>query len=230
MENTTAIQLLQMDGQILVDSRIIAKGFGIQHHNLMQNVYTYQPELEEFGQLLFQTEVEEKVKEGRGGNNPQKYALLNRNQIGVIISLSRNTPQVVRFKVDLFKAIDAMERELALTKRELEEIKRTLLEAELTISRLYQLRVSNADLYELSWPLGRHHRACDEIEQLVSSLRKRKGNPDNRIGKLEYTMKTYTQEVRALKKALDEEKQNYRDTQELLRQYHRIKNKLLPKY
>jgi Rha family phage regulatory protein len=123
MEENTAIQLLQMDGKVLVDSRIVAKGIGIQHHNLMQTIYTYQTELEEFDQLQFETEVGYRPQ---GGGNPIKYALLNRNQIGVVTSLSRNTAQVVRFKVDLFKAIDKMEKELAETKEQLADAMATL--------------------------------------------------------------------------------------------------------
>lgn len=113
MEENTAIQLLQMDGKVLVDSRIVAKNIGIRHKNLMETIYTYQSELEEFGILPFQTE------EIKGRGQPEKYVLLNRNQAGVVISFSRNTPQVVRFKVDLFKAIDVMEKELAGTKERL---------------------------------------------------------------------------------------------------------------
>jgi Rha family phage regulatory protein len=112
MEGNTAIQVLQMDNQVLVDSRVIAKGIGIEHESLMKTIHTYQSELEEFGQLRFEIGVGYRPQ---GGGNPFKYALLNRNQIGVVTSLSRNTPEVVRFKVDLFKAIDAMEQQLVLS-------------------------------------------------------------------------------------------------------------------
>lgn len=112
MDENNAIQLTQQDGEILVDSRIVAKGIGIRHQTLLETIYTYQTELEEFGLLRFETEVM-----GRG--QPQKYVMLNRNQAGIAISFSRNTKEVVRFKVGLFKAIDAMEQLILRQQQEL---------------------------------------------------------------------------------------------------------------
>lgn len=120
MEENTAIQLLQLDGEILVDSRIVAKGIGVTHKAFMETLRTYQSELEEFGILRFETAKPQEVsafetakpQEKKVGGRPETYAKLNRNQSGVAISFSRNTKEVVRFKVDLFKAIDQLEQKI----------------------------------------------------------------------------------------------------------------------
>src|SRR5581483_11280150 len=112
MEENTAIQLLQMDGEILVDSRIVAKRIGIEHRAFIRTLRAYQSELEEFGVLRFQTAKPSEVSafenakptEKNVGGRPETYAMVNRNQAGVAISFSRNSKEVVRFKVDLFKA------------------------------------------------------------------------------------------------------------------------------
>lgn len=100
-----AIQLIQQDGEILVDSRVIAKGIHVRHESFMKTILTYQSELEEFGILRFEIGVLS------GPGQPQKYVMLNRNQAGIAISFSRNTKEVVQFKVGLFKAIDVLEAE-----------------------------------------------------------------------------------------------------------------------
>jgi phage regulator Rha-like protein len=192
-----AIQLLQMDGKVLVDSRILAKGIDVEHESFMKTIYTYQSELERFGVIRFEIG---KPPKGSVGGRPEKYAILNRNQAGVTTSLSRNTPQVVCFKVDLFEAIDKLERELALSQQEVEELTSKLFQAETVIAKLTRLQANLATLYDLSWPIGRHHRACDQIEEAVANLLKR--NTQNNIDRLTYTMKTYLPEVRAMKKRL----------------------------
>lgn len=148
----TAIQLLHINGETRVDSRILAKGIGIEHHNIMQTIYTYQSELEEFNQLLFETEV---GRRPQGGGNPEKYVALNRNQAGVVISFSKNTPEVIRFKVDLFKAIDAMEQNIAsqlvaqpAQSKELERLRKDIREIKQLISAPEKQPVSRKELKE----------------------------------------------------------------------------------
>ena len=80
------------------DSRLIAKGLGIDHHNFMQTAKKYQNEIEsDFGLLLFETEV---IK-GRG--QPKKFALLTEDQAITLAMLSKNTAPVVKVKIKLVK-------------------------------------------------------------------------------------------------------------------------------
>lgn len=80
-----------------LDSRIIAEQLGVEHKNLLTTVTRYQVDLERFGSLAFQTRVRDRQ------GIPTRYALLNENQCYFLATLSRNTAQVVAFKVWLVK-------------------------------------------------------------------------------------------------------------------------------
>jgi phage regulator Rha-like protein len=144
VKENVIIQLLQMEKEILVDSRIVAKGIDIQHESFMKTIYTYQTELEEFGKLRFEVGPSGKT------NQPQKYVLLNRNQAGVAITFSRNTKEIVRFKVDLFKAIDTMEKQLVETKQQ-------LIDAKAIVKALVE------EVHQLPWGIGRAEIGITEI-------------------------------------------------------------------
>jgi len=80
------------------DTRLIAKGLGIQHHSVFELVKNYRADFEAFGLLRFQTEV----IQGRG--QPQKFALLTEDQAYLLLSFSRNTTKVRALKVKLVQA------------------------------------------------------------------------------------------------------------------------------
>jgi phage regulator Rha-like protein len=99
VSNMVTLPIQSVEGQLVVDSRLVAEQLGIEHHNFLQNVQVYQSQVEQaFGFLLFQTgEID-----GRG--RPEKYALLTENQAAFLMTLSRNTPQVVAAKLGLVVA------------------------------------------------------------------------------------------------------------------------------
>lgn len=101
------------DGENLyVDSRLIAERLGIEHDNFLQTIQGYQSQIEQaFGILLFQTG---KI-EGRG--RPPRYVLLSEEQSSFVMTLSRNTPEVVQCKIDLVKAFSRA-KELLKQRRE----------------------------------------------------------------------------------------------------------------
>lgn len=106
--NNRVIELLQVEGEYLLDSRIVAKGLDIQHNHFKETIVKYQPRIEHFGQLRFQTEV---VNGHNGGGNPEKYFMLNRNQIFFLITLSRNTEEVLDWKEAIIDALDQLEKQ-----------------------------------------------------------------------------------------------------------------------
>lgn len=55
-------ELIVTDGERRIDSRVIAKGIGVHHDNLMQTIEKYRDRLEKYGIILFETG---KIK-GRG--------------------------------------------------------------------------------------------------------------------------------------------------------------------
>jgi phage regulator Rha-like protein len=90
---------IEYNGQLVVDSRLIAEELGVQHSNFMQLIYNYQTEAEqEFGIYLFETD---KLK-GRG--RPQKYVLLTEDQSNFLLTLVDNTSQSVKLKAKLVRA------------------------------------------------------------------------------------------------------------------------------
>ncbi len=95
---TTALDVITVENELRVDSRLIAENLGIKPHNFMETLNKYQSELNELGQLPFETGVGYRKQ---GGGNPQKYALLNEDQAIFAMTLSRNTDQVVQLKLKL---------------------------------------------------------------------------------------------------------------------------------
>ncbi len=93
-----AIEIIHHEGTPRVDSRAIAVRLNIQHKNIMENINKYSEQFQVLGQLTFKTEV---GKRKQGGGNPKKYALLNEDQCVFLLTLSRNTEQVVQLKLDL---------------------------------------------------------------------------------------------------------------------------------
>ncbi len=105
MEHQLEIQ--NLNGIQVVDSRIIAKGLNIKHKNLIETINKYKHELEQLGILPFETEV-------LGIGQPQKFCYLNELQCHFVVTLSRNTEEVVDFKLSLVVAFDSAKKEVAL--------------------------------------------------------------------------------------------------------------------
>lgn len=95
-------------------SKIIAECGGQEHRAIRQLIETYSSELKEFGRVTFQMIP----FETNGGIQEIKVYLLNEEQATFLITLMRNTPQVVLFKQQLVKEFYSMRQELE--KRRLE--------------------------------------------------------------------------------------------------------------
>lgn len=98
-------ELVSLAGGVpVVDSRRVAKECRVQHQNLRELIETHQTIIEEaFGPVRFETGMGERLPQGGFGKAP-RYALLTEDQATFLITLTRNTPQVVAFKVALVKA------------------------------------------------------------------------------------------------------------------------------
>lgn len=96
---------------LVVDSRLIAERLGIEHRSFLQTVDDYKTLIEEaFGILRF-----ENAKIDRRGR-PQKYVLLTEDQATFVMTLSRNSPEVIQCKIDLVKAFSRAKDLLAKRK------------------------------------------------------------------------------------------------------------------
>ena len=98
----SSIEVSELGGELVVDSRLIAKQLGIQHETLMKTIKKYESKIEQrFGCIRFEIGVPEFPT-----GNPPKYALLTENQATTLMTFSKNTDEVVDCKLDLVAAFD----------------------------------------------------------------------------------------------------------------------------
>jgi phage regulator Rha-like protein len=89
------------NGILVVDSRLIAEGLGIEHESFMKTIRKYQTQAEQsFGALRFQ--IGARSDGNKGGEQPE-YVFLTEEQATFYMTLSRNTPEVVQLKADLVR-------------------------------------------------------------------------------------------------------------------------------
>lgn len=101
-ENGIHVVIKQDDSRI--DSRIIAEMLDIQHESFIKTLDNYQHDLATFGVFRFQIG---KPTKGSKGGRPERFAMLNEDQFIFAVTLSRNTPQVVKAKAIIVKAFSA---------------------------------------------------------------------------------------------------------------------------
>lgn len=95
---------------LVVDSRLIAVRLGIKHKNFIATIDKHKSTIEQaFGTVLFQTEPR---KDGNTGGDQPRYCLLTEDQSTFVMTLSRNSPEVIQCKVDLVKAFSKAKHEL----------------------------------------------------------------------------------------------------------------------
>jgi phage regulator Rha-like protein len=102
------IQIIHSDG-LRVDTRTLAPKLDIRHRNIIQNIRSYATEFEELGTVPFQTEAR---LAGQHGGGDIVFALLNEDQCYFLLTLSRNSPLVVKAKLSLTKAFKAARQTL----------------------------------------------------------------------------------------------------------------------
>lgn len=91
--------VFENNGELVVDSRLVAQELGIEHESFVRTIGNYESLIEkEFGILRFE------IGEIRGRGQPEKYYLLTEDQATFLMTLSRNTPEVVCCKLNLVKA------------------------------------------------------------------------------------------------------------------------------
>lgn len=96
------ITIVEIQGELVVDSRIIAEQLGIKHKTFLENIRTHKATIEaNFGILPFETAPDSAV-----------FAYLTEDQSTFVMTLSRNTPQVIKCKVGLVKAFSEQKKQL----------------------------------------------------------------------------------------------------------------------
>lgn len=93
--------------EIFTDSLVISLGTGVEHRKLKQAIRKYKKQIEGFGKLYAPYKAES------SGGRKTEYYLLNEAQATFLITLLKNTEQVVKFKVELVKQFYEMRKFIA---------------------------------------------------------------------------------------------------------------------
>lgn len=102
------LTVTNIDGQLLVDSRLIAERLGITHEAILKTIDKHLTRLQAKSPVRFEIDV---VKRPQGGTYNIRYAFLNEAQATKLMTYSRNTEQVLDCKDAL---CDAFEKAKAL--------------------------------------------------------------------------------------------------------------------
>lgn len=99
--------LVTMEGdRVFTDSLIIAKGTGNKHKSVKNLIVRYESELNSFGKVSFS----KGTLDTRGGQQETIVYLLNEEQAAFLMTLLRNSKQVVAFKKELVRQFYIMRR------------------------------------------------------------------------------------------------------------------------
>jgi phage regulator Rha-like protein len=101
------LSVLERNGALVVDSRLIAKELGIEHRALLQTLDKYLDKIQGFGVVTFEMS---KPPEGSKGGRPERVAYLTEDQATLLMTFSRNTERVVECKVALVRAFSEAKR------------------------------------------------------------------------------------------------------------------------
>lgn len=104
---TNLVTLEDHEGEMRISSRDLAEGVGVQHKATFTLIKKHKKRLESFGSLEFKIPARSKTGQ-------EKHAFLNEDQAIFLITLSRNTEQVVEFKHALVTAFSKLRRKQAL--------------------------------------------------------------------------------------------------------------------
>jgi phage regulator Rha-like protein len=95
------------DGALVVDSRLIAERLGIKHENFMETAKKYKTQTEQaFGVFRFETGK----PQSENGGRPSEFIFLTEDQATFLMTLSRNSPEVVQCKLELVKQFSEAKR------------------------------------------------------------------------------------------------------------------------
>lgn len=98
------------DGALVVDSRLIAERLGIKHENFVATIEKYKNQTEQaFGTIRFQT-GSSTMPDGRINPKPERFVFLTEDQATFLMTLSRNSSEVVQCKLELVKRFSEAKR------------------------------------------------------------------------------------------------------------------------
>jgi phage regulator Rha-like protein len=140
MSNLT---ILEHNDVLVVDSRLIAERLAIKHKNFLATIEKYDSQIESsFGAVAFGTR---EFKTRQGNNSVERFALLSEDQATFLMTLSRNTEQVVQCKLALVQAFSKAKQVIQqVIPAQAQEIEKLKLELELAKTQERLLKTTNA--------------------------------------------------------------------------------------
>ncbi|MGB3432387.1 Rha family transcriptional regulator [Achromobacter sp.] len=105
-----------VSGEPLASSLVIARGMKAKHKSVIQLIRQHAVILRQFGPLAFEMRV---VRRPQGGGSRAEHAMLNEQQAALLISMMRNSDEVVAFKVRLIREFYRMRGALNLRSQNL---------------------------------------------------------------------------------------------------------------
>ncbi len=226
---TTELSVFEHSGVLVVDSRLIAEGLGIQHKNFLATLDKYIAEIEkDWGQVAFETET---VTNSVGASNSVKYALLTEPQATLLMTYSRNTEQVRRCKRRLVKAFDKAKLALSsVVESRVAELEKKLIAQSEAIAQL-QSQIQNllppsSDFMPPGWDKDVWQSLPAQDKRHFRYIFRRRGfRPSHQKNNEVLTLPFSTEEIR-----LKQRSEIERFTQELSPQQQQRKQELLRQF
>lgn len=106
---TDLITIRSQAGELMVDSRNVAKVFQVQHKTLFRTIHENREALETLGQLRLQREVGYRA---HGGGNAAQFAWLSFDQVAFLLTLTKTTAQTKEFRLRLILAFKKAREQL----------------------------------------------------------------------------------------------------------------------
>lgn len=120
------LEVQTKDNILVVDSRLVAEELGIEHKTLRETIKKYEDEIvEEYGQLSVASET---VANSVGAKNKITYYFLTEEQATYLMTLSQNTKQVRKAKLNLVTSFSKAKKVLSSVNPELLQLFSTMTE------------------------------------------------------------------------------------------------------
>ena len=136
----STLAVIERNCVLVVDYRLVASELGVKPKNVLANIDNHLTTAESvaaFGRIAFETEA----LETNGGLQSTRVAYLNKQQAEFLMTLSRNTPQVIAAKRNLVsafdKALQALKELTSQAQAQAQEIERMKLELQLIKAKQY---------------------------------------------------------------------------------------------
>lgn len=136
----STLAVIERNCVLVVDYRLVASELGVKPKNVLANIDNHLTTAESvaaFGRVAFETEA----LETNGGLQSTRVAYLNKQQAEFLMTLSRNTPQVIAAKRNLVsafdKALQALKELTSQAQAQAQEIERMKLELQLIKAKQY---------------------------------------------------------------------------------------------